>query len=132
MSICRKCEGNGYLTNFPIHPPKAIMDEKDPKKQTDMFNGLTEFCIENMSYPCPECKPLEHKVYKLELKCDKLERWFRKYIDKGRAGNCEACLGLSAQEIIEEELPMVEHILEEGVFETFSSLDDLRKEFENV
>lgn len=26
----------------------------------------------------------------------------------------------------------VEQILEEGVFETFSSLDDLRKEIENV
>jgi len=116
MSMCKTCDGNGYLTNFPIYPPKAVMDEKDPKKQTEKFNKMTDFFIENMSYPCPDCKPLEYKVYKLELKCDKLERWFRRYIEKGRAGSCEACLNISPQEIIDEEVPMVEHIVEDEMW----------------
>ena len=116
MSICKTCEGNGYLTDFPIHPPPNVMDEKDPKKQTEKFNDFAEFCVKNMSHPCPDCKPLEYKVYRLELKCDKLERWFRRYIDKDRAPNCEACLGISALEIIDEEIPMVKDIIKDEIW----------------
>lgn len=82
MSMCKTCEGNGYLTNFPFHPSKEIMEEKDPKIKEEKLAKLAEYCKENMSYPCPDCKPLEHKIYKLEQKYDKLERWFYKYVLK--------------------------------------------------
>ena len=108
MYFCETCKDEGFLTNFPVKVLKNIASEKKEE--------LKEVCIEHISYPCPDCKPLEYKIHRLELKCDKLERWFRKYIENGRAGHCEACLNISPQEIIEEELPVVKEIVRDEVW----------------
>jgi len=107
---CEKCGGKGYYTNFPAFPPKEIVEDKEK------LDKLIEFSEDNFIVPCPICNHLEYKIYKLEIKCNTLEHWFRRYIDKTRKKDCEACLEIDPKEIIDEEIPIVEHIITDEAY----------------